>query len=309
MRTKLFIVISILALISMACNFLVPSKPDVVGDAQKRATQTISAFVAGQTATAIDVALQDALATPPLPTAIAPTATPTDKPAIATATPNPTATESLSPVFSATPQNTATPSLIPDSSWIVTFFKGATEQMKGWFTMLKNPAPASWPMFPNVNNPLVDFQAKNGLEYGLDERNYCPQETCDVVVAAGEYNGITADYDFGFLQCSATETTGCGIMFVNVGEVSANFEQVVVDNGFSITGRYWSGNELQQAIWGFVSHVSANMLNMPTTLNPQGSTNAGANCSVRNGCKAVLWRVVIISGNQILVIAETTVRR
>jgi hypothetical protein len=181
--------------------------------------------------------------------------------------------------------------------------------MRGWFAELKDLAPTSWPEFPNVDNSRVGFKAANGLEYGLDERNYCPQETCDVVVAAGEYNLITADYDFGFIACQAGDGLGCAVMFINVGEVTANFEQVIVDNGFSVTGRYWNGDELEQGIWGGLSHAAANMMNLTTSLNPAGSTNAGANCSLRIGCTGVLTRVVITSGNQVLVVAETTVKQ
>lgn len=192
-------------------------------------------------------------------------------------------------------------------SWKVTLYQGATNQMRDWMRKLKNPDPRNWPNFPNVDNPQVQFEAKNGLEYGLDERNYCPQETCDVIVAAGEYTAISADYDFGFVSCGTKDGQGCLIALFNVGEVSANFEQVTVDNGFSAAGRYWNGDELQQAMWGLVSHMSANMLNLPTSLNPAESSNAGANCSVKTGCESVLARIVVLSGNQVLVVAETTI--
>lgn len=192
--------------------------------------------------------------------------------------------------------------------WKLSTYEGATEQISGWLNQLAEPAPQLWPDFPNVDNPAADFLASNGLEYGLDERNHCPQETCDILVAPGEFHLLTADYDLGFWQCSATEDgTGCAVALFNVGEVTASFEDVVVNNGFSLTGRYWNGDELPQAINGLVSHVSANMLNLPTSLNPAGSSNAGGNCSVRTGCEGVLWRVIIISGNEILGVAEMTV--
>ena len=194
-------------------------------------------------------------------------------------------------------------------NWKVVLYDGSTDLMKAWFKNIKNLAPESWPNFPNVNNPQVGFKAANGLEYGLDERNYCPQESCDVVVAAHEYNLITADYDMGFVKCSEENGRGCAIMFVNVGNVSANLEDIVVDNGFSVTGRYWNGDALDEAIWGGLSHATANMLNIPTSLNPVGSSNAGANCSVPTGCVSVMARTVIMSGNQILVMAETVVSK
>lgn len=203
---------------------------------------------------------------------------------------------------------------LSQGAWKVTFYEGATDQMRGWFESLKDPDPANWPDYPNVDNPRVDFVAANGLEYGLDERNYCPNDICDVLVPARGYNLMTADYDLGFSSCYAKEGVGCGIAVFNVGDVTANFEDVMVDNGFSVDGRYWNGDELHQAIWGVISHMSANMLNYATngtggdTLNDPDRTNAGANCSVPQGCAGVLWRVVITSGNQVLAIAETTVR-
>lgn len=203
---------------------------------------------------------------------------------------------------------------LSQGGWEVTFYEGATDQMHGWFESLKDPDPANWPDYPNVDNPRVDFVAANGLEYGLDERNYCPNDICDVLVPARGYNLMTADYDLEFASCYAKDGVGCGIVVFNVGDVTANFEDVMVDNGFSVDGRYWNGDELHQAIWGVVSHMSANMLNYATngtggdTMNDPDRTNAGANCSVPQGCAGVLWRVVVTSGNQVLAIAETTVR-
>lgn len=203
---------------------------------------------------------------------------------------------------------------LDQGAWKVTFYEGVTDQMRGWFEQLKDPDPANWPDYPNEDNPLVGFEAENGLEYGLDERNYCDNDICDVLVPARGYNLITAEYAINGLECHTRNGVGCGIVLFNVGEVTANFEDVMVNNGFSVDGRYWNGDELHQAIWGVVSHVSANMLNYATngagddTLNRPDRTNAGANCSVPEGCAGVLWRVVITSGNQILVVAETTVK-
>jgi len=216
---------------------------------------------------------------------------------------------------------------LDQGAWKVTFYEGVTDQMRGWFEDLHDPAPALWPTFPNEANPLVpDFRTMpcpdnpqeicvpDGLEYGLDERNYCDNDICDVLVPARGYNLITAEYAINGLECHTEDGAGCGIVLFNVGEVTANFEDVMVNNGFSVDGRYWNGDVLYWGIWGVVSHQSANMLNYATngagndTLNRPDRTNAGANCSVPVGCAGVLWRVVITSGNQILVVAETTVK-
>ena len=44
-------------------------------------------------------------------------------------------------------------------------------------------------------------------------------------------------------------------------------------------------------------------------LNQAGGVNAGANCSVPGGCAKVKLTVVIISGNQLLMKATTTVNK
>lgn len=200
-------------------------------------------------------------------------------------------------------------------NWTVTTYEGVTPQMVNWFKGMKDLDPANWPTFPNVDNPKVGFKAANGLYYGLDERNYCDNDICDVLVQARGYNNITGDYDLGFVaHKAADDKLGSALLLINVGEVTANFEDVHVDNGFSVAERYFNGDELQQAIWGVTSHTTAAMLNFPViadattgrVLNAGGSdVNAGANCSVVAGCNGVHYTVVITSGNQILVVAKT----
>lgn len=51
------------------------------------------------------------------------------------------------------------------------------------------------------------------------------------------------------------------------------------------------------------------MLNLNSTLNPDNSVNAGANCSVQEGCKSVRLVFAIISGNELLAKGVTTVNR
>lgn len=207
-------------------------------------------------------------------------------------------------------------------NWNVTLYEGATDQMDQWFRNLQNPDPARWPSFPNVPNPLVpEFRVVNGsevpdgLEYGLDERNFCDNDICDLVVDARSYHLVTGDYDLGFISCKAENGIGCAFAVFNVGNETANFENIHVNNGFSLTGRYWNGDTLWMALWGLSSHVIANMTNFPTngagddTLNDPDRTNAGTNCSDPAGCGGVHFTFVITSGNHVLAIAQTTFTR
>ena len=199
--------------------------------------------------------------------------------------------------------------------WEVSFFEGSTDQMRGWFSSLKDPNPAQWPDFPNVDNPTVSFKAADGLEYGLDESVFMEQnELGQMPVQARGYRLISGDYNIpGIDVCEAeSEKAGCAIAIFNVGEVTADLK-AWVRQGFTVPGRYWNGDTLQLAMWGLSSHVSANMLNYATngagvdTLNQPGRTNAGANCSVVDGCQKVRFVIAITSGNQLLVKAVTFV--
>jgi hypothetical protein len=260
----------------------------------------------------------------PTPTAtIAPTQTPAATPTAQTearvaptATPVPTQVATTAPAPQAVVGNADVRTQVKTwnhNGWTVTTYDGVTTQMDGWFTSpeLKFPEPQNWGDFPNVDNPTVGFSAADGLEYGLDERNVCDNDVCDIVVDAGSYHLVTADYDLGFIKCQSANGIGCGFVIFNVGEVTANFENVHVNNGFSLTGRYWNGDTLPKALQGLSSHVLANMLNYSTngagddTLNDPNRTNAGANCSVPEGCGGVDFKIVISSGNQILVLSET----
>jgi len=201
--------------------------------------------------------------------------------------------------------------------WKVSFYEGATDQMRGWFSELKDPEPAIWPDFPNVDNSKANFKAADGLEYGLDESVFMEQnEFGQMPVQARGYRLITGDYNIpGIDACEATEVKGgCAIAIFNVGEVTADLK-AWVRQGFTVPGRYWNGDTLELAMWGLSSHVSANMLNMSTngtggkTLNQPDRTNAGANCSVVEGCQNVRFVIAITSGNQLLVKAVTTITK
>lgn len=197
---------------------------------------------------------------------------------------------------------------VVQGNWDIHYYSGATDQIQEW--IFQDVAPDLWQTFPNVPNlSYPDFlvtegdQVPHGLEFGMQESAYCQQhETCDIIVPARHYRIITGDYNIpGVGSCTGSESgLGCAIMLVNVGEVSSNFEDAHVDAGWTVFGRYWHGDWLWEAIWGALSHVTANMLNMPTSINPSGSVNAGANCSVPNGCETVDDTFVILSGNEVL---------
>lgn len=194
-----------------------------------------------------------------------------------------------------------------NESWEIQYFEGATSAMKDWNFMTL--APADWPNFPNVDNG--QYPASQGVEYGEDLSAFCQQnQTCDFNVAARHYRLYTGDYSLeGVGECREEESgQGCLLLAVNVGEVTAIFRDQTFDYGFTVTGRYWDGNYLPQAMWAVMSHASANMLNMATSLNP-GGTNAGANCSVPGGCTTVEATFMVTSGNKILLIGQSTVSR
>ncbi len=192
-------------------------------------------------------------------------------------------------------------------NWTILRYTGVTAEMEDWF--FNDLSPADWPEFPNVDNDVLGVPASQGLEYGEDLSVFCQyKETCDFVVPAMHYRIYSGDYSLdGVGGCTSAEGVGCALMVVNVGTVTASFEDQMFDAGFTVAGRYWDGAFLPQAIWAGLSHVSNNMLNMDSTLNPATITNAGANCSVPGGCESVEATFVVISGNQILMIGRQVV--
>ncbi len=202
----------------------------------------------------------------------------------------------------------------PTSDWTITWREGATQQMKGhgdnaWpsFTALN---PTQWPDFPNINNPRVGFPASHGLEFGEDESEFCGArgDGCEITVPAMHYRLITGDWSIPEIgKCTATDDIGCALAIVDVGLVTSNWaDDVVLNNVYTISGRYWHGDFLPDAIVALLSHVTWNMTNGPSTLNPQGIVNAGANCSVPNACNGVRAVFAVTSGNELLILGETT---
>lgn len=200
--------------------------------------------------------------------------------------------------------------------------------VESWLSKVKEPSLLLWPTFPNVANPKVpDFKVANGAEYGQDDSPFCEyMQTCDWVVPGWHYRLISGDYKFTSpkfsYSCQNVEgqaRKGCLIVLFNVMNESFTWRNQSVDNGFTVMGRYWNGDELQWAVWGLTSHASANMLNLatmrdPTTgnvLNAGGnSANAGANCGVQpDACDVVDVMVIVQAGDNILATMHTTVTK
>jgi len=199
--------------------------------------------------------------------------------------------------------------------------------VESWLSRLDTPAPELWSTFPNVDNPDVpDFEVANsGVEYGMADSPFCERDsTCDLVVPGWHYRLITGDYvftggdQFEDRSCTGSERQGCMLLLINVGESTYTWRDQRVDNGFTVMGRYWNGEYLDEAVWALVSHSSANMLNFRTyssgdrteILNEGlGSTNAGANCGNIDGCLSVDVLLVVHAEERIIATAATTVGR
>lgn len=226
------------------------------------------------------------------------------------------------PVAQAATPNTLVPVALPTAmplevsqygeAWGLTYFEGATPQMRAWdFGPLQ---PQLWPTFPDTQNPLVPsfrtvtqadgtVTVPDGLEFGMQEHNFCGAagDECELVVPARGYVLISGDYDLpGYDTCTgAVAVSGCALMIPNVGEVSANLVGTF-NNVWVLSGRYWNGDVLPVAVVAGLSHVVNNMTNGQSALNPNGSVNAGANCSVPDGCGSVRATFVVTSGNEAL---------
>lgn len=208
-----------------------------------------------------------------------------------------------------------------NSGWNITWYPaadfnrgdGTTFRQDASQYLWRPVAPQLWRTFPNVPNTAVpEFPVKFvdgkptvpwGLEYGMDESNFCQQnagESCRVPVAAQSYFLYTGDYNQpGVGECHGSLNQGCILMIVNVGRITADYTGVY-QQGFEVKGRYWHGGiqQLPMAVWGAISHASANMTNQLTTLNTPGGTNAGSNCSVVDACNSLNILVHYTSGNE-----------
>lgn len=246
----------------------------------------------------------------------------------------PTVTVAQPTVIATTPSAT-TATMVSVSGWEINAIDLKDDPIvAAWLPQVKAPAPLLWPTFPNVPNPLVpEFRVVNGnqvpdgVEYGEDDSPFCEYEqTCDWVVPAWHYRLISGDYKFTSPKFSYScrnvggqPRKGCLIVLFNVMNESYTWRDQSVDNGFTVMGRYWNGDQLQWAVWGLTSHAAANMLNLPTMRDPTtsnvlnaggNSANAGANCGVQpDACGTVDVMVVIHAGDRILATMHTTVNK
>ena len=266
---------------------------------------------------------------PPLPT---PTAypvqpTPTKYPIQPTYTPLATLALANNAQADPAPVMSGTVSISTSNGWEINRIDVTNDPIvDAWLPKVLAPAPLLWPTYPNVANPLVsDFQVANGVEYGMADSPFCEyKQTCDWVVPAWHYRLVTGDYKFTSPQfsysCQNVEgqpRKGCMIVLFNVMDETYTWRDQSVDNGFTVMGRYWNGDQLQWAVWGLTSHASANMLNLPTmrdpttgnVLNAGGlSSNAGANCGVQtDACGTVDVMVIVHAGDRILATLHTIV--
>lgn len=195
---------------------------------------------------------------------------------------------------------------------------GEDYRVRDWLERLCNPAPRKWPSFPNEPNKRVpdtgkcSFQVSNGAEYGVPMVPYCPQDDyCNFPVPSRHFRLITADYSFLGRDCSG----GCLLLLINVSDSDWIWEDQHAKSGFSVPGRYFNGDKLEQAAWALVSHHSAQMLNLNTeglkgeVLNTEGGTNAGGNCGTYEGCEKVNAFIVVHAQDRIIATAETNVTR
>jgi hypothetical protein len=252
----------------------------------------------------------------------------------ATPTAQPTAIVAQPTVIATTPSVT-TAKMVSVSGWEINEIDLKDDPIvAAWIPKVKAPAPDLWPTFPNVPNPLVpEFRVVNGnqvpdgVEYGEDDSPFCEyKQTCDWVVPAWHYRLISGDYKFTSpkfsYSCQNAEgqpRKGCLIVLFNVMNESYTWRDQNVDNGFTVMGRYWNGDQLQWAVWGLTSHAAANMFNFPTLRDPTtgnvlnaggNSANAGANCGVQpNACGTVDVVVIVHAGDRILATMHTTVTK
>lgn len=168
--------------------------------------------------------------------------------------------------------------------------------------------PKNWPTEPNVVNPLVpSFNPKDGIEIPDGLQNYCEVvqgQPCTNPVAAEHYMLYTGDGEIPGLWKSI-EGMGNALTIWNVGKVTGRFDGIF-HQGWRNTGRYFNGDTLPIAIVAEHSNTANVMHNMNSKLNPNPMQNAGANCSVINGCDKVQHTVIITSGNEVLLIATVT---
>lgn len=247
----------------------------------------------------------------PAPTA---TAAPTQAPnATAAATPAPTVVLSGEGTMPDLPKDAS------HGAWTVKLNADIDNDpiVRDWLSRLCDPDPAHGQTYPNIPNPdpgSCPFDVANGMEYGVANVPFCQQDMrCDFIVPAWHYRLITGDYGFLDTECHGADGKGCALLLINVMDQSYTWRNQMADNGFTVPGRYWNGDKLDEGVSALVNHVSANMLGMKTLAHPDevlnaGEDNAGANCGTPNACGSVDFTVVVHAGDRILATAHTVVQ-
>jgi len=232
---------------------------------------------------------------------------------VATATPNPLLGEvGSSEATAASSYNWAA---TQPNQWYIETFPSTNPFIEGWRReLIAHPVDHTlWPTAPNMPNPLVPAfrvvegpngpEVPDGMEWGQDLIRYCQQDTrCDATFATGHTTLYTGDFDTPAFSesCFATPGEGCILIVANTGNVTTTFEDQHFYRGYLMEGEFFNGAEpFWISLWGLASHASGNMINADTSLNTSDSTNAGANCSVREGCNTVRITIVGISGTYV----------
>ncbi len=203
------------------------------------------------------------------------------------------------------------------NGWYVEYFEGATLQMLGQgsipWAAFPTLDPPLWVEFPDVDNPEADFPAEWGMYYAQDQTQFCgaANDQCDLVVAGEHYTLVTGSWSLdGLGSCVTTEDQplGCALLIVNVGYASAEFTGTL-DNTFIVTGNYFHGDHLPEAITAVMAHATWNMTDGVSELNPTELANAGGNCSFIEGCLGVNNQFFVTSGIEVLIHGEVDYER
>jgi hypothetical protein len=187
--------------------------------------------------------------------------------------------------------------------------------------------PEKWPTAPNVPNPLeprfrvkqivVDGKTVDTVPDGMEivdsgVRNFCEVvagEQCTVPIAAGAYFEYTGDGQIPGLWKSK-DGMGNALVIANVGDKTSGLTGTFLQGWAEKDSRIFNGDTLPIGLVATVSHADNDMLNDKSKLNPNaGLPNAGANCSVREGCKTIHNTVIIMSGGATLLIADSEVSK
>lgn len=195
--------------------------------------------------------------------------------------------------------------------WNVTMYSGRTDRIENWFHQIKNLNPRDCLKFPNVDNACTSgFKASYGMQYGKYIDTFCQTRglPCAFVNSPGHIRYVSADYDLGFDACSrpTPKDEGCLHINVNVSESENTDLNILAKQGFTLTGVFFDSDHMDMTLYGVGSHVAARMLNLADS---DSAVNDGGNCSNIGGCPGIRVAVSITSGNELIALAVTHVRR